>query len=56
MSRCAACNNIMKDNEIKWREDIQQHEDLCLGCRREVYDLSIEDLETLDKLEESVTG
>lgn len=49
--RCKACNAIMQENEIKWREDIGEHEDLCLKCRKEIYEISTEDLEVIDKLE-----
>lgn len=50
--RCRACDNLMKENEIKWREDIKEHEDLCLKCRQAVYGMAEEDLAVLDKLEE----
>ena len=50
--RCKACNAIMKENEIKWKPELNEHEDLCLRCRQSVYNLSEEDLETMDKLEE----
>ena len=50
--RCKGCNAILKETEIVWRADIQQHEDLCLKCRKEVYEIDIEDLEVLDKLTE----
>lgn len=50
--RCKACNNKMKPNESKWIEELKRHEDLCLVCRQSVYEMSIEDLETMDKLEE----
>lgn len=49
MSRCKACDNPLSESEIIWREDIKQHEELCRKCRAEVYDLSIDDIETIDK-------
>jgi hypothetical protein len=49
--RCKACNAILKENEMKWREDIKQHEDLCIKCRSSVYDLSVDDIEVIDDLE-----
>lgn len=50
--RCKACDKVMRENEIKWREDIKQHEELCLKCRQAVYNITEEDLAVIDQLEE----
>lgn len=34
MSRCKLCDNVMKPNEIIWRAERGQHEDLCRQCRK----------------------
>lgn len=52
--RCKACNAILKETEIKWDPIRKEHEDLCLKCRQSVYNISAEDLASLDKLEEEV--
>ena len=33
MSRCSACNKILKPSEIIWYPEQQKHEEFCLGCR-----------------------
>lgn len=50
--RCKACNSILKEGEMVWKEELKTHEDLCLKCRNQIYDIAIEDLEVLDKLTE----
>ena len=35
--RCKCCNEPLSENEIIWKQDIQQHEDMCYLCRRAVY-------------------
>ena len=35
--RCAACNSVLKDEEIIWRHEVKQWEDLCRTCRRNIY-------------------
>ena len=52
--RCKGCNAILQENEIKWRQDLKQHEDLCLKCRQasSINGFSEDDLTVLDKLEE----
>ena len=50
--RCKACDTPLKENEIIWHEELQSHEELCLKCRQAALDICIEDLETIDKLEQ----
>lgn len=50
--RCKGCNSILKETEIRWRPEIHEHEDLCLKCRHQVYDITEEDLEVMDKFED----
>lgn len=51
--RCKSCNKIMRESEVIWRQDLQQHEDLCLRCRQIVYGYSAEDQETIDLLDKN---
>ena len=53
MSRCAGCNVILKDNEIIWRKDIEQWEDLCRRCRHIALDLPEDAIEVIDAVEDS---
>ncbi len=32
MSRCAACNALFNKHEGCWKEELQQHEELCYVC------------------------
>jgi hypothetical protein len=43
---------VLKENEIIWREELQQHEELCLICRQAVSGLDVESLEIMDKMDE----
>jgi len=43
MSRCKSCDAPLKDNEIIWRPELHQHEELCLKCRRLVFGITEED-------------
>ena len=52
MSRCAGCNVVLKDNEIIWRKDIEQWEDLCRRCRHIALDLPEDAIEVIDATEE----
>jgi hypothetical protein len=31
--RCKSCDSILSPNEIIWREEIKDHEELCRKCR-----------------------
>ena len=42
----------MKENEIIWKPEHNEHEPCCLYCRQEALGYSEEDLETMDLLEE----
>jgi uncharacterized protein YegJ (DUF2314 family) len=33
MSRCKACDKVLKTKEFVWREDISDWEDLCGKCK-----------------------
>lgn len=32
MSHCKACDKVMSSKEMRWYEDIKEHEDLCSFC------------------------
>lgn len=36
--RCKACDSILRDEEIIYREEQQRWEDLCRNCRGKIYD------------------
>lgn len=50
--RCKACDTPMKENEIIWREEIKEHEELCLLCRQAALGFEVEALEYVDKLDD----
>jgi len=50
MSRCKSCDAPLKDNEIIWRPELHQHEELCLKCRRLVFGITEEDQAAIDTL------
>lgn len=52
MSRCKACDNVLKENEIVWREEIKQHEELCLLCRQASLGFDVEALEYIDTIDD----
>jgi hypothetical protein len=31
--RCKSCDSVLSPNEIIWREDTKEHEELCRKCR-----------------------
>lgn len=37
MSRCKSCDKVLESEEIIWREEIAQHEELCRKCRDAVF-------------------
>ena len=38
MSRCRACDNVLRDEEIIWRPALGIWEDLCRKCRSSIHD------------------
>jgi len=42
--RCKACDSSMTPNEIIWDEERQEHEELCLSCRKFLLSIEDEDL------------
>lgn len=54
--RCKSCNKILKENEIIWRPEQGQHEELCMSCRNIVFNLSEEDQIAVDLLDNKVNS
>lgn len=46
MSRCKACNTLLKDEELFINKNTNLPEDLCLSCRKAVF--SVSDPDTID--------
>ena len=44
--RCKSCDSILSPNEIIWREETKEHEDLCRKCR-EIISLQCPDSDTI---------
>ena len=34
--RCASCNNVLKEGEGRWNEVLQEHDDFCGSCNKQV--------------------
>ena len=50
--RCKACDTVLKEEEIIWREKRKQWEDLCTVCRNEIlyycYGIGVKEDDVLD--------
>ena len=44
--RCKSCDSVLSPNEIIWREETKEHEELCRNCR-EIISLQCPDSDTL---------
>ena len=51
--RCKACDNIMKPEEIIWRERLKQFDELCFECRYAIFHTD-EDSEVLQVINEII--
>lgn len=43
MSRCKACDSVMEDSEIIWKEEECEHEELCSKCLKLIRQYEEED-------------